>query len=171
MLRNILAVTGAILVLGVALIGAFWQPAEKPFTSKSGRFRIQFSGQPIEAVTQTPNGETTSYRVESREVMRGVSVMSLVATPPDVEGYLDDAVEAFVAEPRMRIERVRSQTKVAQGSHPGREIRAVGFLGEMRIQLFYAPGRLYQVVVMGHAADVDSDKSDQFFASFAILDS
>jgi hypothetical protein len=163
-------------VLLAAALGFGQQPEWMPFTSSAGKFRVLFPGEPTEQKesVKTPAGvvEVTTFFVEQQ--LEQVNYVVTYARFPAAAvkagseaKRLDNARDGAVARMKGKL---KSEKRIAlQKQYPGREL-LIETPDKRRVRgRIYAVGdRLYQVLVLGPAAVVDSKETSRFLDSFQL---
>lgn len=162
------------LIAGALLVSLTGCAEPQPeFVSKWDRFAVRFRSAP--KVKEKPIGGSRSvvYSVESPDGTETVAVTELPVKgdePPEmVPWLLNSAKDDLLRESRGTVTSESSPTLA--GKYPGRELTAQvtePHPGVLRARIYFANGRLYQVVVMGTAGYADSAAAAAFLDSFRL---
>lgn len=145
------------------------------FTSTTGQFSVLFPGEPRTLKRTTPyaNGQSTDLQVFYVE--RSQEATAYIVTYSDFPAGLDlspDRLRLAFDKSRDRwvgAAQLVSEREVDLASFPGREFKFLQADGQMtRGRLYYAKGRLYQILVTTRRAQDLAKSIDGFFNSFQI---
>ena len=149
-------------------------PIWSEFRSDEGRFTVLMPEKPI---TQVSTTETAQGRFETRSfIATHIPLIFMVAysdipkqllVANDVDGFFDGVRDQFVKEAGGKL---ASESSLMLDGHPGREIKAHMFHGELRARVFLVGDRMYQLAVMsGKSSESDAEAPNKFFASFKLI--
>jgi hypothetical protein len=164
-----------LVLFAATLCGFDQEPEWTPFTSTTAGFRVLFPGTPTEQKQQTKTAagmvEVTSFFVERKPeqatyVVTHSRLPDKAVKPGSEAKRLDNARDGAVA---MTKGVLKGEKRVALRQYPGREL-AIEAPDKRRVRArIYAVGnQLYQVLVLGPAAVVDSKETTRFLDSFQL---
>jgi hypothetical protein len=147
----------------------------KPFTAAAGQFSVLFPGAPRTLKRATPyaNGQSTDIQVFYVE--RSQESTTYIVTYNDFPTGFD--VPARRLKPAFDKSRDRlvgaakllSDREIELGTFPGRDFKFIQADGQVtRARMYYANGRLYQVLVVTNRERDLTKSIDGFFNSFQI---
>lgn len=147
----------------------------KPFTSAAGQFSVLFPGEPrtLKRAASYAKGQSTDLYVFYVE--RSQEATTYIVTYNDFPAGWDvspDLLAVAFDKSRDRLvgtAKLVSEREVDLASFPGREFKFLQADGQVtRARLYYAKGRLYQVLVTTRRAQDLAKSIDGFFNSFQI---
>ena len=149
-------------------------PVWTEFRSEEGRFSILMPDKPT---SQTSTVETPQGRVEEHVFTAShhpfVCVIAYSDFPKqllvnnDVDGFFDGIRDLFIKQVGGKL---ASESMLSLDGHPGREIKAYVFRGELRLRLFLVGERLYLLSIINSdkISDADEEIFKKFFTSFKL---
>jgi hypothetical protein len=147
----------------------------KPFTSAAGQFSVLFPGEPRTLKRATPYAKGQSTDLHVFYVERSQEATTYIVTYNDFSVGLDlspDRLAEAFNKSRDRLvgtAKLVSEREIDLTSFPGREFKFLRADGQVtRTRLYYARGRLYQVLVTTRRAQDLAKSIDGFFNSFQI---
>ena len=158
------------------LLGAAGEAGKdwKPFHSKEGGYDVLVPGIPLESIQIAKTGlgtlELKMLLVELKKE-NAAFVVSFADFPEgafkgaDDDKRLDFARNGAVTSAKGRL---KSEKKIALGKHSGRELLIENDRGAVRTRLYAVDTRLYQTVVSGSKAFVQSKEAERFLDSFKL---
>jgi hypothetical protein len=166
-------------ILGVALVSMSLLLATgcgpeqmKPFTSAEGKFTAQMPGTPTEKTQMAAGITFKMYMVETRSggMVVGVADMPIGANESEamIQQRLDGARDGAVKNINGTL--AGSSQITLAGKYPGRELTAnlPENKGILKARIYLVGARMYQVMVLGNAAYVNSENAGKFFDSFSV---
>lgn len=165
---------GIIIVAGFLCVASTGAAEFKSFTSKEGKFKIEFPAQPTESKQNVPSpiGQLTA-NLFTAEIPQSMSVYVVAYTdyPANLVKKSDDAVLDGARDGCVKNVqgKLLSEKKLTLDKYPGREI-AVELPGQARYRarIYIVNLRLYQVITVGSEAFVKSKDADKFLDSFQL---
>jgi hypothetical protein len=167
-MRATTAVSLALLLLAAAAAD------DKKFVSKDGKYAVAFPGEPKTDSKSTGELTTQTAVVEAK----GVSFWVIsTALPADTvksfkpEEILENGEKGLMKNFRGKASESKATT-FGKDKYPAREAKAEVTLDgktlNLRLQLVFANGRMYQVLAIGSKDAVAGAASDAFFQSFEV---
>lgn len=164
----------ALPVLAALVAGCADAPPPE-FVSKSDKFAVRFRGAP--QVRERPVGGSRSvvYKIESPDGAETVAVTELPLKgdePPEMAPWLLNSAKADLIRESGGTLTADASSALA-GKYPGREFAARvtdPHPGVLRARVYFARGRLYQVVVMGTAEYASAPAATAFLESFRLTE-
>lgn len=172
MRRRFLAglMTGGVAALLPAMARAQGWLEYKP---EGGRFRVDLPALPKIAIVQVPigNGNTVPMTEATSLVSRVAYIASYVDYPPAVtKGAAADVILTQVRNGAAAGNSYRDEKKLQIGRVEGREFTVVQGNGNVAVtRIYWARGRLFQLVVDGTAGIENQPATRQFLESFALV--
>ncbi len=175
-----IALVRVLFVVALAATATGCQKPMEDFTSKEWKFQARFPGKPETKQKAGPFGtQMTMFLTESRDggYIIGVADMPIPADEPQtqIQARLDGARDGAVRNINATLE--SSNAITLQEKFPGRELTAKlppqpngPKDGILRGRIFLVGKRLYQVLIIGTPAYVNSAKSAEFMDSFKVLE-
>jgi hypothetical protein len=145
----------------------------KEFSSKDGKFKAQFPGEPMTKTIDAAGVKAKTFTVEEKNGGYVVSYADL-PIPADegadlIEKRLDGSRDGMVKNIRGTLTGEK-KIKLAD-KYPGREITAdlPGKKGVIRARIYIVGKRLYQVLVIGTEDTAKSADATKFLESFQLI--
>lgn len=148
-------------------------PVWSEFRSDEGRFSVSMPEKPAShtSTMETPQGRfvqhvfiASPYPLVCMVAYTDFPKQTLVAN--DVDGFFDSIRDQFIKEVSGKL---ASESSVSLDGHPGREIKAHMFSGELRLRVFLVGDRMYLVSLMKMDKAFESDEAaKRFFGSFKL---
>lgn len=143
------------------------------YRPEGGRFSVEMPGIPTAATVQVPiPGGKTVPMTEATAVAGRISyIASYVDYPASVtKGAAADVILTQVRNGSAAGNAVRDEKKVQLGRVEGREYAVVQGNGNVAItRIYWARGRLFQLVVDGRAGTEKLPETRKFLESFALI--
>lgn len=142
------------------------------FVSSEGRFKASFPGKPREKSQSVLGMKIKMFTVEESDGTMGVAYLDVpeknLKTSKQIEESLTNARNGMLKNVNAKL--IKEDRITLSGKYPGREIRAeVSSKNiEMYSSIYLVNGRAYQVLIMGKAHWLESDKARKFLNSFAL---
>jgi hypothetical protein len=130
---------------------------------------------PDKPISQTSSTDTAQGRFEQHTFIASHSPLLFMAAytdfpkqvKVDIDGFLDGVRDGFIKEVGGKL---ASESPLSLEGHPGREIKAHIFRGQLYLRLFLVDDRMYMLSVMNmnEAAELEKETVDKFFSSFKL---
>lgn len=165
----LLATAGAAAFLPETVSAQGWME----YKPEGGRFRVDLPALPKIAIVQVPigNGNTVPMTEATSVVSRVAYIASYVDYPPTVtKGAAADVILTHVRNSAATGNSYRDEKKLQIGRVEGREFTVVQGNGNVAVtRIYWARGRLFQLVVDGKAGIENQPATRQFLESFALV--
>lgn len=143
------------------------------YKPEGGRFSVEMPGVPKATTVQVPipGGNTVPMTEATAVAGRVAYIASYVDYPASVtKGAAADSILTQVRNGSAAGNTVRDEKKVQLGRVEGREYAVVQANGNVAVtRIYWARGRLFQLVVDGHAGTEKLPATRKFLESFALI--
>jgi outer membrane lipoprotein-sorting protein len=149
-------------------------PVWTEFRSDEGRFSVLMPDKPV---SETSSTDTPQGRFEQHAFLATHSPLLCMAAYMDfpkqvnatanADGVFDGVRDGFIKQVGAKL---ASESPLSIEGHPGREIKAHMFRGQLYMRLFLVGDRMYMLSVMNmnEAAELEKETRDKFFNSFKL---
>ena len=149
-------------------------PVWSEFKSDEGRFSVSMPDKPLsqKATMETPQGSLVQHVFTAAHgplvcMVAYTDFPKQVLVANDADGLFDTLRDQFIKQAEGKL---ASESSMSMDGHPGRDIKAHMFGGELRLRMFLVGDRLYLLSLMKVDKAFESEETaNKFLTSFKLI--